>query len=323
MSRRSRFSIVVPVYQNVVNLPETVPKLLGLSNRIPDSELELVFVDDGSTDGSFDLLRKFALEHPSVIRVIKFSRNFGQSAAVHAGLKFATGDCVGIISADLQEPYDAFAEMHASWRAGHKFVIGERVSREEGYVHRALSNGYWKMVRRHALPGLPAMGYDFCLLDRQIVNEFVRMNERNVNVFVLIYWLGFHPVRQPIVRSARARGKSQWGFARRARALVDTLIGFTNIPARVLTVTGFGLGLSALCYLVVMAGLWFYFDAVVPGWMTVIGLLTLFGSMILFGLGIISEYLLRILDEVRQRPLYVVDECLGLEASELTEQRAA
>jgi glycosyltransferase involved in cell wall biosynthesis len=303
----SLFSIVVPVYQNEANLHDTVPKLLALRDRLNEYAMEIVFIDDGSTDRSFAILSDYAAKHPGVIRVVRLSRNFGQTPAVQAGLRFAHGDCVGIISADLQEPHEVFADMLREWERGAKFVIGEREEREESGAHRRVSSIYWTLIRKLAFPDFPPMGYDFCLLDRQLVNGINQINEKNSSIFVLIYWLGYRPARIPITRKVRSRGRSQWRLWSKIGFTVDTLIGFTYLPARIITFMGFLTGIFCVAYFAVMLVVWFLYHAAPPGWMTVTGLLTLVGSMLLFSLGIISEYLVRILDETRKRPLYVVD----------------
>src|SRR5262245_16377668 len=204
------FSIVVPVRQNEANLHDTVPRLLDLRSRIGDFGSELVFVDDGSTDRSFAILSDYARSHPGVIRVVKLSRNFGQTPAVQAGLRFARGDCVGIISADLQEPHETFVDMLRAWEKGAKFVIGERTQREESRAHQGAPSNYLTLIRKLAFPDFPPMGYDFCLLDRQLVDSINRINEKNSSIFVLVYWLGYAPVRIPVTRKVRSQGRSQW-----------------------------------------------------------------------------------------------------------------
>jgi dolichol-phosphate mannosyltransferase len=301
------FSIVVPVFQNEANLPDTVPKLLTLGQALPAYQLKLVFVDDGSRDRSLEILAGFSKRYPSAVTVIKLARNFGQTPAIQAGLRHATGDCVGIISADLQEPHELFVEMIKEWEAGAKFVMGERQTREETRRHRLLSGIYWNLVRRFAFPNFPTMGYDFCLLDRQVVGDINRINEKNSSIFVLIYWLGYRPVRLPITRTLRDKGTSQWHLWNKISFTVDTLIGFTYLPARFITVMGFVIAALCAVYLGVVLVSWYYLKAAPPGWMTVIGLVTLLGALTLFSLGIVSEYLLRILDEARKRPPYVVE----------------
>jgi polyisoprenyl-phosphate glycosyltransferase len=304
-------SVVVPVFQNEANLRETVPRLLGLRGLLSDYALELVFVDDGSRDRSLSILREFSRRHPEVIRIVKLTRNFGQTPAIQAGLSKARGDCVGIISADLQEPWELLASMVKEWERGARFVIGERQARSESRVHQLLSSGYWRLIRRFAFRDFPPLGYDFCLLDRQVVDDINRLNEKNSSIFALIYWLGYTPVRLPIVRRLREGGASQWGLARKIGFTLDTLIGFTYLPARVITIMSFTLGTLSLLYLAFAVALWSWRRAAPPGWMTEVGLLAVLGAMVLFALGIVSEYLVRLLDEVRRRPPYVVERVIG------------
>lgn len=300
-------SIVVPVFQNETNLHTTIPTLMGLAPILNGYQLELVMVDDGSRDRSYEILMSYAEKYPANITVVKLTRNFGQVPAIQAGLRHASGDCVGIISADLQEPWEALIEMVHVWERGGKFIIGERLERAERWWHRTVSGIYWYLVRRFAFPDYPTMGYDFCLLDRQIVKELNRINEKNTSIFVLAYWLGYKPVRVPIKRCLRERGKSQWSFFRKVGFTIDMLIGFTYLPARSITGMGFAIALGSVLYLSFALVQWYRLGTAPLGWMTVIGLLTLLGASILVAIGILSEYLLRILDEARKRPPYVIE----------------
>lgn len=306
-----RLSIVVPVYQNEANLATTVPRLLELRHLLPSYILELVFVDDGSHDKSMDLLVQYVRRHPDIIRVIKLTRNFGQTPAIQAGLRHATGDCVGIISADLQEPCETFASMVAAWERGALFVMGERQARKESERHQLLSSLYWKMIRRFAFPDFPSMGYDFCLVDRRVVEDLNRINEKNSSIFVLIYWLGYRPFRVPITRHLREAGRSQWRLRKKISFTVDTLLGFTYLPARLISLMSFALAGLSLMFLLFSVVTFFRLRTAPPGWMTEVALLTLLGAMISFALGIISEYLLRILDEARKRPPFVVERVIS------------
>lgn len=309
------FSIVVPVYQNGANLPVTMPTLLGLQDKLPGWQLELIFVDDGSRDDSLGLLSEFAAENPEQVKVVRLTRNFGQNPAIQAGLRYSRGDCVGIISADLQEPCELFIDMVREWENGSKFVIGERENREEGWLHRMISGSYWSLIRRSAFPDLPGLGYDFCLLDRQVVENINHINEKNSPIFILLYWLGYKPVHLPIVRKIRDKGRSQWRFFNKIKLVVDTLIGFTYLPSRLITFMSLLASAMALLYLLFLLYTWHTTGAAPLGWYTVVGLISLFGSMTLFSLGIISEYLLRILDETRRRPPYVVDRIIDTRSS--------
>ena len=310
-SRPHLFSIVVPVYQNRENLGDTVPKLLGLAEKLPAYRYELILVDDGSTDGSRAALVELAKEHPDVIRVVLLTRNFGQNAAIQAGLHYAEGDCVGIISCDLQEPCEQFVEMIKAWEQGSKFVIGERAERNEGTWHRIASSIYWRLLRRFAFSDYPRLGYDFCLIGREVVDEINRINEKNASIFVLIYWLGHSPSRVPVVRELRRAGRSQWNLRKKIVFTVDSLIGFTYLPARLITAMGIGTALLSAIYLAIVLCRWITLHTAPPGWMTVIGLVTLLGALNLFAVGILSEYLVRILDETRKRPPFLVDRIIN------------
>ena len=247
-------------------------------------------------------------KNPGRIKVIKLSRNFGQTYAIQAGLAQSEGNCVGIISADLQEPYEMFVDMYHEWLGGAKFVIGERVDREEGWFHQKISNIYWNLVKHYALPDFPKLGYDFCLLDRQLVNEITSINEKNTSIFVLIYWFGYKAKRLPIKRSLRQKGKSQWSFMKKAKFVIDTLFGFTYIPSRLITYSSMIIGAASIIYLTYLYFNWHTYRESPTGWMTLVGLIVFMGSLILFALGLISEYLIRILDEARKRPPYVIEE---------------
>lgn len=301
------FSIVVPIYQNEANIEDVVPRLLALQDRLPDYRLELVLVDDGSSDRSLEMLSRHLERNPDTVRIVKLTRNFGQTPAIQAGLRYSKGHCVGIVSADLQEPPEAFAEMVAKWEQGSKFVVGARAERDENWWHRTVSGFYWKLIRWCVSRDFPNLGYDFCLLDRQVVDDINRINEKNSSIFVLIYWLGYRPSLVPVKRRLREKGRSQWVLWKRVRLTVDSLIGFTYLPARFITFLGFFAALVCLLYLGLILVHWFSYRAAPPGWMTLVVLLSWLGAMILFSIGIVSEYLLRILDEARQRPLYVVD----------------
>jgi len=300
-------SIVLPVYQNEANLPDTVPKMLSLRKSFPGYRLELVFVDDGSTDRSWELLCDFRERFPGTITLVRLSRNFGQNPAVQAGLRHATGDCVGIISADLQEPYETFREMVAHWEKGSKFIIGERVGRTDGRLKQWLGSLYWVPFRHFAWKDFPRMGYDFCLIDRQLIDDVNRIHEKNTVLYQLLYWLGYTPTRIPIVREKRSTGKSQWNALRKVHFYVDSMIAFTYLPVRIVTFLGLSTSVLATAYMGYVVVRWLFLGSTAQGWTSIVVLILCFGALTLSSLGIICEYLWRILDEARPRPPFVVD----------------
>ncbi|MDT8445827.1 MAG: glycosyltransferase family 2 protein [bacterium] len=304
------FSIVVPVYQNELNLEDTIPELLQLQSDIGDLSLELVLVDDGSSDRSWELMQKWHRQAPQQIRLVKLVKNFGQIAAIQAGLQFARGNCVGIISADLQDPPELFLEMIQHWKEGWPLVVAERKNREEGILHRSISGLYWRLVNRYAVKGFPIGGFDFCLLDRKVVDEINKIKEKNSMIFVLIFSLGFPHKRVHFTRRIRKAGKSQWSLTKKIKLFVDTFISFSYVPLRL--ISALGLTTAVLSFMVAFFFIYrrLVHEHPVPGWTSLVVLTSFFGGMILLTLGIIGEYLWRVLEEVRRRPLYLVDQII-------------
>lgn len=303
---RIKLSIVVPVYYNELNIPHTIPRLQNLQNIMPDYDFEFVFVDDGSKDNSFSLLME-AREQDSRIKVIKLSRNFGSMSAIQAGLGYTTGDCVGIIAADLQDPPEMFKEMMEHWKSGKKVILATREDREESFSQKLFSNTYYFLLEKLALKGYPKGGFDFLLIDRQVVHEVVKIHEKNTNIMSLIYWLGHDQVQIPYVRQERKLGKSRWTLSKKIKLFVDSFVSFSYSPIRIMSFIGVMTAILSFLYGVfVIVGTLFGIIEL-QGWTTIIALITFLLGIIMIMLGIIGEYLWRILDESRERPSYVVD----------------
>jgi len=302
------FSIIVPVFYNELNLPETIPQLLELGREIESYRFELIFVDDGSGDRSLEILREFQAKYPETIKVVKLTRNFGSMAAIQAGFSVASGDCVGMISADLQDPPELFLEMLGHWEKGTKAVFAVRQDREEPFSQKLFSNTYYALVRKYAIADYPDGGFDFFLVDRQIVNEVNRIREKNTNLMSLIYWLGFKPILIPYVRRARTRGKSRWTLRKKAKLFVDTFVAFTFWPIRILSVIGFLVALTSFGYGAFILVYWSLFGIDVKGWVPTMLIITFTTGLQMTMLGVLGEYLWRTLDEVRRRPPFVIDE---------------
>ncbi|MEK4519894.1 glycosyltransferase family 2 protein [Paenibacillus sp. FSL H8-0122] len=305
-TNRIKLSIVVPIYYNELNIPHTIPRLQNLENIIPDCDFEFVFVDDGSKDNSFQLLLE-AKSYDSRIKVIKLSRNFGSMSAVQAGLNYTTGDCVGIISADLQDPPEMFKDMIEHWKLGKKVVLATREDREESLSQKVFSNTYYYLLEKFALKGYPKGGFDFLLIDKQVVSEIVEIHEKNTNIMSLIYWLGHDQVQLPYVRQERKFGKSRWTLSKKLKLFIDSFVSFSYSPIRFMSLIGVITAILSFFYgvFVVIGTLSGYIN--LQGWTTIIALITFLLGIIMIMLGIIGEYLWRILDESRERPTYVVD----------------
>ncbi|WCF07866.1 glycosyltransferase family 2 protein [Paenibacillus thiaminolyticus] len=307
MNTKQLFSIVVPIYYNELNIPHTIPRLQNLQSVLYDYELEFIFVDDGSKDRSLELLLS-EQKKDHRIKVIKLSRNFGSMSAIQAGLQHSKGDCVGIISADLQDPPELFEQMIHSWENGHKVVMATRSEREESFSQKMFSNAYYSLMRRFALQDYPKGGFDFVLIDRQIVEEINNIKEKNTNIMSLIYWLGHSQDRLSYVRQERRHGKSRWTLSKKIKLFIDSFVSFSYVPIRFISTVGIITAIISFLY-----GLFIIFNSLfgtipIQGWSTIIALITFLLGLIMVMLGIIGEYLWRILDESRNRPSYIVDE---------------
>ena len=301
------FSIVVPIYYNELNLPDTIPHLLGLSERLSDYRLELVFVDDGSGDHSLEILLDFQTRYPDTIKVVKLTRNFGSMAAIQAGFTVASGDCVGMISADLQDPPELFHEMIGYWEKGIKAVLAIRQDREEPFLQKQFSNTYYSLVRKFAISNYPDGGFDFFLVDRQVITEINRIHEKNTNLMTLIYWLGFKPVMIPYTRRERTKGKSRWTFSKKIKLFVDTFVAFSFFPIRILSVIGFIVAFTSFMYGAFVLFYWLFFGIEVKGYVPTMLIMTFTSCIQMTMLGVLGEYLWRTLDEARNRPAFVID----------------
>jgi polyisoprenyl-phosphate glycosyltransferase len=309
-----KFSIIVPVYFNEPNLPFLLERLSALQGKLPGYTLEMIFVDDGSRDKSFEILAHAQQNDPR-IKVIKLSKNFGSMSALQAGLMFVTGDCAGIIAADLQDPPELFQEMLNKWENGSKVIMAQRQDRKDSFFQKLCSKIYYCLLRTFALPGYPTGGFDFVLIDRQVVNELNTVAEKNTNIMNLIYWLGHSRDCVTYVRQEREHGISKWTWAKKLKLFIDSFVNFSYIPIRLISIIGlitamlsFALG----CYVLF---LWFFADIPVKGWATLVALITMLLGLIMVMLGIIGEYLWRILDECRKRPSFVIDRVLMDETS--------
>lgn len=304
---KKRLTIVVPVYFNEENLPDTVPALLRLQDKLPDALLDLVFVDDGSGDKSFEVLRSLQETFPDRITIVRLARNFGSINAALAGLNVAEGDCVGFISADLQDPPELFIEMYDHWRLGTRSVLAVREGREDSLQERLFASCYYYLLRRFALKDYPAKGFDFCLLDRQVVDDIKKINEKNTSLMSLIVWLGYRSVQIPYVRRKREKGRSRWTMAKKIKLFIDAFVGFSYFPIRFVSVIGFIVAGIGMAYAAWQAYYRIFHNVPVPGFATIVILISVTSGLQMIMLGTLGEYLWRTLDEARRRPPYIVD----------------
>ncbi|MEP7063560.1 MAG: glycosyltransferase family 2 protein [Betaproteobacteria bacterium] len=301
-------SVVIPVYFNEGSLPGLFTALLDVEQALCERglTLQLVFVDDGSGDGSHAELMRIKAARPATT-VVKLTRNFGAVPAIRTGLRFVTGDAFAFLAADLQDPPGLVVEMVDRWRAGSKFVIAERETRGDPMVSRLLSRVYYWLLRKLVLPGYPAGGFDLALMDRVMLQP-LRDSAKSAFLPLLAYWLGYRPDVLRYDRRPRVHGRSRWTLRKRFRAFVDVMLGFSVTPIRAISAVGAIVSLASFVYGAAVVFAAFVGHIPVPGFSTLVALVTFLLGLIILMLGVIGEYLWRIFDESNRRPEAVVDE---------------
>lgn len=306
-------SVVVPIFNEEENLPELRRRMAAALDATGDA-WELLLVNDGSRDGSARLIREFNAQDAR-IKLIDLSRNFGHQAALTAGIHHARGKCVVLSDGDLQDPPEVIPEMVAKWREGFQVVLAERRSRADGGGARGWGfRLFYPLMRRVTdLPDTPNAGI-FGLMDRVVVDEFNKLPEHNRFIPGLRMWLGFKQTSVPYDRQERAGGAPKQSFRRLVIYALDGMISFSNKPLRAATWCGFVVSTVAFLLALFYFVTFFAFDKEAGSGFTTIILCVLFlGGVQLISVGILGEYVGRIYEEVKRRPLYVVRETAGLD----------
>lgn len=298
-----KLSFVIPVFRNAGSIIPTYEKLVGLLTPLK-FEQEFIFINDGSDDNSIDELLELHKKDPNV-KVISFSRNFGQVAAVIAGIKEVSGDGVVVMSADLQEPIELIGEMIDKWTTGNEIVIGHRIDREDGFIANTASTLFYKMMR-YVNPKMPKGGFDFMLIDKKALQVLNQIDERNRFFQGDILWLGFNTAFIPYTRLKRTIGKSQWTLAKKLKYFIDGLLNTSYVPIRLMSLLGICFSFFGFLYAIDIAYNRFINNTPFNGWAPIMILLLIIGGLIMLMLGIIGEYVWRTYDETRKRPLYII-----------------
>lgn len=305
---RKKVSIVIPVYYNAESLPDLYGRLSDIEARLDELnlDLELIFVDDGSGDGSLRELLQIKQSRPAT-RIVKLTRNFGAVHASKCGLQFVTGDCFMILAADLQDPPELILQLVERWLNGSRFTICERISRDDPAISVIYSKIYYWLVDRLVLKGYPQGGYDMALMDRSLLPYLVN-SSKNLYTPLLAYWLGFKPQVIKYHRQKRQHGRSRWNFTKKLSATLDVFLGFSIKPVRLISLFGVGLAFLSFIYgnLLVINAL--RGDRPVPGFATLACLICFLLGIVIVMLGVIGEYLVRVFEELNKRPEVVIDE---------------
>ncbi len=296
-------SVVIPSYNEEKNIALAAARLSEVLEAAGIT-YELIFVDDGSRDRTYELICEEARCHPSV-RGVSFSRNFGKEAAIFAGLREAKGEACVVTDCDLQFPPEVIPKMVALWKQGYEVVEGKKSTRgNERASHGAFARLFYRMIG-HAVGMDMQSSSDFKLLDRKVVNALNALTERDTFFRALSFWAGFRTATVEFEVAERANGQSKWSFKGLFKYAVNNLTSFTTAPMRLVTILG-GILLACTLVLGVQTLVKFFSGTAVEGFTTVILLLLLIGGSIMLSLGIIGHYIARIYDEVKNRPRYIV-----------------
>jgi polyisoprenyl-phosphate glycosyltransferase len=306
-----KYSLIVPIYNEEANIPELYRRVKGVMDLL-DGSAELICVDDGSRDRSLEMLRELHQHDPRVC-YLSFARNFGHQIAVTAGMNFSRGAIVIVMDADLQDPPELIPEMVQQWQQGYQVVYAKRTQRrQESWTKRLLAYGFYRVLRTLADVEIPTDTGDFCLMDRKVVNLLNTMPERNRYIRGLRAWVGFRQTAIAFERDPRFAGDVKYTFRKSFTLAINGLVSFSKAPLRMSTYVG----LLAAAIALLMAGLVLYWrlfepNSPVTGFATIAVAIFFLGAVQLISIGILGEYIGRIYEEVKGRPLYTLAEAMG------------
>lgn len=302
----SKLSIVVPVYYNSDTL-ELLYEDMKAKILHKLEEYEIVFVDDGSGDNSWEIMNKLR-DQDENIKCVKLSRNFGEHAALLAGLSACSGDCAVTKQADLQEDSTLILEMYESWKRGNKVVLAVRKERKENKVKVFFANMYYAIIRKLVNKNMPSGGCDCYLVDRKVIEVLERLDEKNSSLTLQVMWVGFKTDMIYFVRQDREVGQSRWTLSKKIKLVMDSVMSFSYFPLRFMSGLGIVFNLLAVVLLISVLIEKFTKGTPIAGWASLMCVILLVSGMIMLMLGVLGEYIWRTLDAARTRPPYIVDE---------------
>ncbi|MCH8094026.1 MAG: glycosyltransferase family 2 protein [Chloroflexi bacterium] len=314
-NEKPTFSVVGPVYDEVETLRDFYDRVRAAMEAIGEP-WELVLVDDGSTDGTSEIIRDLAFDDIRV-RPVLFSRNFGHQIAVTAGLDFSRGQAVVIIDTDLQDPPELISELAEKWRAGYEVVYAVRTEREgESWFKRATASAFYRVINRITEVEIAPDAGDFRLLDRKVVNALKTMREHHRFPRAMTAWVGFRQIGIPYKRAARRAGETKYPFRKMVRLAINAITGFSYFPLQLATYFGFLSAALAIVAIPIVIYIRLAGRAELSGQATTLIAVLFLGGVQLISLGILGEYIGRLYDEAKNRPLYILRE----EPAELAEE---
>jgi len=318
----SRLSIVVPVYYNSDTLRDLYDDLKAkVFDKIPD--IEIVFTDDGSGDDSWEVMNEIRRRDPEHVKCVKLSRNFGEHAALLAGLSVCTGDCAVTKQADLQEDSAIIPEMFESWKKGNDVVLAVRNGREDPFLKKAMAGLYYKVINRFVDKNMPVGGCDCYLVDRKVIEVLKILNEKNSSLTLQVLWSGFQTDRIYFHRDERKSGKSRWTLAKKVKLAMDSMMSFSYFPIRFMTALGFVFAIISVIWIIATIVEKMTVGTPIAGWASIMCLNLFTSGVSMLMIGVIGEYVWRTLDASRTRPPFIIDrvESAGTEPEEEKSQK--
>jgi len=311
-----KYSVIIPMYNEEEVIEHTYDRLKEVMDRT-EEPYELLFVNDGSKDRTVEIISMICSFDPNV-RLIDFSRNFGHQIAISAGMDYAQGDAVIVIDADLQDPPEVILAMIEKWKQGYEVVYGKRLKRKgETVFKKVTAKLFYRLLRSMTSVDIPIDTGDFRLIDRKVCDVLRGLKEKNRFVRGLISWIGFRQTSVEYVREERFAGETKYPLKKMIRFALDGITSFSYKPLKIATYIGFMLSLGSFLYLmVVIVQKLFNFGYPEQGWSSIVAINLFFNGIILVLLGVIGEYIGRIYDESKDRPLYIVRDLHGYTATE-------
>ena len=315
MPKDTFMSVIVPCYNEEAVLRHCHSRLTRVLESNYGNEFEIIYIDDGSTDHSQEILRSLHRDSPQT-RVIMLSRNFGHQAAVTAGLTAAKGQCVVIMDADLQDPPEVIPDMVSRWQEGYEVIYGVREMRAgESSFKLKSAQIFYRLINKLSDVEIPLDTGDFRLLDRRAVDAMLAMPERHRLLRGMSSWIGFRQFGFKYARDARFAGETKYPLGKMINLALDGIFSFSTVPLRFVTTLGICTAMLAVAGILYSLIVRIFTPHWVPGWATLILAILLMGGVQMFGFGILGEYIGRIYTEIKQRPLFVVREMLELNCS--------
>lgn len=306
-----RYSVIIPVYNEEAVLHMTYQRLTAVMEGLGEP-YELLFVNDGSSDQTQTLIESLC-EWDADVKLINFSRNFGHQVAISAGMDHASGDAVIILDADLQDPPELIPEMVDRWRQGYEVVYAQRTNRQgETWFKRWTAAAFYRMLRRLTDVDIPVDTGDFRLIDRKVCEVMRTIHEKNRFIRGLVSWAGFRQTAVEYEREGRFAGETKYPLRRMLKLSMDAITSFSEKPLQLAVYMGLAFSVVSFSYLVYTVSEKLLFDHTVPGWTSIVSICLFFNGVVLLVLGIIGEYIGRIYEETRNRPLYIVGSHVGL-----------